>query len=74
MIIVMPLPTNEILFQVLNKDYEIFRHFKRADYLGDPNDITLVSQCSVDNLHHVPNLIKRWLGPTSIAVFVPGQG
>ena len=59
---------------VVNKDFLVHRNFKKADFLGDDHDITLVSQCSVDNLHHIPALVKRWNGPTSIAIFAPGQG
>lgn len=59
--------------QVANKDFLIHRNFKRADFMGDSNDITLVSQCSVDNLHYIPALAKRWNGPISIAIFAPGH-
>lgn len=39
----------------------------------DAKDVTLVSQCSPDNLHHIESLIKRWKGPMSIAVFSPDR-
>ena len=31
---------------------------------------TLVSQCSVNHLHHIAHLSKRWPGPVAVAVFV----
>ena len=27
----------------------------------------------VDNLHYIPDLVRRWNGPTSIAVFAPNK-
>ena len=27
----------------------------------------------MDNLHHIPALVKRWSGPVSIAIFAPGD-
>ena len=33
--------------------------------------VTLVTQCSVDHLYHLPALTERWSGPISIAVFAP---
>ena len=31
---------------------------------------TLVSQCSVNHIHHIAHLSKRWPGPVAVAVFV----
>lgn len=39
----------------------------------DAKDVTLVSQCSPDNLHHIEGLMKAWKGPISIAVFSPDR-
>ncbi|CAK8685198.1 unnamed protein product [Clavelina lepadiformis] len=37
------------------------------------SDVTLVTQCSVNNLHHIIESLQRWSGPMSIAVFAPGD-
>ncbi|XP_033626682.1 beta-1,4-glucuronyltransferase 1-like [Asterias rubens] len=35
-----------------------------------PNsDVTLITQCSVNNLYHLVDLVVRWKGPLSVAVF-----
>ena len=56
-------------------EYRIIRFYKN---LGIPkdwtfHDITLASQCSINHMHHVVNLVERWTGPISIAVFAPDQ-
>jgi len=37
------------------------------------NDVTLLTQCSVNNLHYVTEMLQRWDGPISVALFVPGR-
>ncbi|XP_022083043.1 beta-1,4-glucuronyltransferase 1-like [Acanthaster planci] len=34
-----------------------------------PSEVTLVTQCSVNNLYHLVDLVVRWRGPVSVAVF-----
>merc|ERR1711892_349417 len=34
--------------------------------------LCLASQASVDRLHHLVELVDRWSGPISLAVFTPG--
>lgn len=58
--------------EVTNRDFLVHRNFRNAEFLPEPNDITLVSQCSIDNLHYIPDLVHRWRGPTSVAIFAPG--
>jgi len=54
-------------------DYRIKNFFKNASTLEEtnPQDITLTSQCSVDNLHYLVSTSAMWRGPISIAVFAP---
>lgn len=59
-------------------DYRVKQYFKNATTLADSftdtydgKDITLISQCSVDNLHYLIDTAERWRGPISIAVFTP---
>ncbi|XP_078001320.1 beta-1,4-glucuronyltransferase 1-like [Glandiceps talaboti] len=35
------------------------------------DDVTIVTQCSVNNLHHLQVLAERWIGPISVAIFSP---
>ncbi|XP_038072767.1 beta-1,4-glucuronyltransferase 1-like [Patiria miniata] len=37
-----------------------------------PSDVTLITQCSVNNLYHLVDLVVRWQGPMSVAVFSVG--
>jgi len=60
--------------EVTNRDFLVHRNFRNAEFSPEPNDITLVSQCSIDNLHYIPDLVHRWRGPTSVAIFAPGAG
>nr|CAB3224860.1 N-acetyllactosaminide beta-1,3-N-acetylglucosaminyltransferase [Phallusia mammillata] len=36
------------------------------------DDVTLVTQCSVNNLHYLIQTNWHWYGPISVALFVPG--
>lgn len=54
-------------------DFDVIMNFeKRAGILTSHDDITLVTQCSVNNLHYLPEMAARWKGPLSVAVFIPG--
>lgn len=53
--------------------YRIIRFFR---FNGLPTsyryqDVTLVTQCSVNHLHHLAELAQKWNGPISCSVFVP---
>ena len=37
---------------------------------GSKNDITLVTQCSLNHLHHLFNITSLWSGTMSIALFI----
>ncbi|XP_013385682.1 beta-1,4-glucuronyltransferase 1 [Lingula anatina] len=37
------------------------------------NLVTLVTQCSVDHLYNVVEMVEKWQGPISLSVFAPGQ-
>ena len=39
----------------------------------DAFDVTLVTQCSVNNMHHLIETLHRWTGPISVSVFAPGE-
>ena len=60
--------------EITNRDFLVHRNFRNAEFSPEANDITLVSQCSIDNLHYIPDLVHRWRGPTSVAIFAPGAG
>ncbi|XP_030854718.1 beta-1,4-glucuronyltransferase 1 [Strongylocentrotus purpuratus] len=52
--------------------YQIFYDFAKARSRLKSvkrRDITLITHCSMNNLHHVPDLVDRWKGPISLAVF-----
>lgn len=56
--------------------YLIRRFFKSEGYQLDaiePRDVTLVTQCSVDYLHYIIDLVEAWDGPLSVAIFAPGD-
>ncbi|XP_039253736.2 beta-1,4-glucuronyltransferase 1-like [Styela clava] len=62
-----------------NKDstgkYLIHRFYKSEGFNLDsiePEDVTLVTHCTVDRLHHIIGLTETWAGPMSIAIFAPG--
>lgn len=37
------------------------------------NEVTLVTQCSVNHMHHLMSLAERWNGPISVSIFAPDQ-
>ena len=54
--------------------YKIVSHILGATHTNPHNkdtlpDVTLVSQCSLNHIHHIAHLSKRWPGPVSVAVF-----
>lgn len=44
-------------------------HPHRIRLIGTTPDISLVTQCSFEHLHHLVSLAQRWQGPISVAVF-----
>lgn len=54
-------------------EFHIINHFMRAQSLGPRNhireDVGLVTQSSLAQLHHLPLLSKRWNGLISLGVF-----
>nr|XP_039251450.1 beta-1,4-glucuronyltransferase 1-like [Styela clava] len=52
-------------------DFIVVMNVGNNDSKVNHSDITLASQCSVNNLHHLPELVARWNGPASVAVFAP---
>lgn len=58
-------------------EYHIINFLIRAQSLGPRNhirqDITLVTQSSVSQLHHLETLVSRWHGLISVAVFALSQ-
>lgn len=56
--------------------YLIQRFFKSEGFpinSMDPADITLVTHCSVDRLHHMIDIIDTWDGPMSVSIYAPGD-
>ncbi|XP_063172938.1 beta-1,4-glucuronyltransferase 1 [Candoia aspera] len=53
--------------------YRIYRDMLWASWDGrDREDVVLVSHTSLSNLHHAQQLVERWQGPVSVALFAPG--
>lgn len=55
-------------YKVVSEYYEGF-HEQLSNNTFD--DVTLVTQCSVNNLRYLPEMAKRWNGPISVALFTP---
>ena len=54
--------------------YQIVNFIYSPDSKDDSSDtVTLVTQCSVDHIYHLVNLVERWTGPVSLAMFAPGR-
>jgi len=55
-------------------EYRIIRFYRSEGFQSDWewNDVTLATQGSLNRLHFLPEILKRWNGPISIAVFTPG--
>ena len=51
--------------------YHIIDNFLTSEHvvLENAHDVTLVTQCSSNHLHHLAELSERWKGPVSVAVF-----
>ena len=47
-------------------DYLILENFISPSSRILHDDVTMVTQCSVNHLHHLPELANRWQGPMSI--------
>nr|XP_002132013.1 beta-1,4-glucuronyltransferase 1 isoform X1 [Ciona intestinalis]XP_026689658.1 beta-1,4-glucuronyltransferase 1 isoform X1 [Ciona intestinalis] len=52
--------------------YNFKSHLNTSEKLLQ-NDVTLVTQCSVNNLYHLIETLQLWKGPISVALFVPGS-
>ncbi|XP_063237677.1 beta-1,4-glucuronyltransferase 1-like isoform X1 [Bacillus rossius redtenbacheri] len=57
-------------YQVVPNLAPASRQPQRSPAAGAVADITLVTQCSVNHLHHLVALAQRWQGPISVSVFV----
>lgn len=56
-----------------NDEYVVLANvWKRAISEGE-KDVTLVTQCSMNNLHYLIDMASRWKGPLSVAIFTPGN-
>ncbi|XP_058016193.1 beta-1,4-glucuronyltransferase 1 [Ahaetulla prasina] len=54
--------------------YRVYRDMLRASWDGqDRQDVVLVTHTSLGNLHHAQQLVERWHGPVSVALFAPGS-
>lgn len=55
-------------------DYMIRMFFISPEYFANWKfeDVTLVTMCSANHLHHIISLAERWSGPISVGVFGPG--
>lgn len=51
--------------------YHIIDNFLTSEHvvLENAHDVTVVTQCSANHLHHLIELSDRWKGPVSVAVF-----
>ncbi|XP_072163967.1 beta-1,4-glucuronyltransferase 1-like [Diadema setosum] len=52
--------------------YQIFYDLSRVYSKVRPlnrRDVTLITHCSMNNMLHLPELVERWKGPVSVAVF-----
>ena len=57
-------------------EYEVIMKFgsnqpPQNQYKRPIADVTLVTQCSVNNLHYIVETLSRWKGPISVAIFGP---
>ena len=62
----------KVLFDVISLEQssggDDHRIYKRKKF-----DVSLVTQCSINNLKYLLDLLDRWSGPVSVSVFTPGQ-
>nr|KAG5694589.1 hypothetical protein BaRGS_015002 [Batillaria attramentaria] len=51
--------------------YHVIDNFLTSEHvvLQNAHDVTVVTQCSSNHLHHLVELSERWKGPVSVAVF-----
>lgn len=55
-------------------EFRIINFLAQADLINphrnkNSEDVTIVSHCTANHLHHIPSLISRWHGPVSVAIF-----
>ncbi|XP_053134978.1 beta-1,4-glucuronyltransferase 1 [Hemicordylus capensis] len=57
-----------------SQQYRIYWDMLRGswDGGGGRRDVVLVTHTSLGNLHHTQQLVERWGGPVSVALFAPG--
>ncbi|XP_067831639.1 beta-1,4-glucuronyltransferase 1 [Heptranchias perlo] len=53
--------------------YRLYRDVSRSlvAAAGERADLLLATHGTVNNLHHLPALVRRWRGPLSVALFAP---
>lgn len=56
-----------------NSEYIVAKNVFRRNAYESYEDVTLVTQCSVNNLHYLIHMAGRWKGPVSVAVLTPGE-
>ncbi|XP_048375573.1 beta-1,4-glucuronyltransferase 1 [Sphaerodactylus townsendi] len=53
--------------------YRIYQDMLHGTWDGERSqDVVLVTHTSLSNLHHTQQLVERWRGPLSVALFAPG--
>ncbi|XP_070576846.1 beta-1,4-glucuronyltransferase 1-like [Ptychodera flava] len=54
-------------------NYQVYRFLVASEKITKgviiKDDVTIVTQCSLNRLHHVLSLVERWNGPISVAIF-----
>uniref|UniRef100_A0A3Q2XX58 Beta-1,4-glucuronyltransferase 1 n=2 Tax=Hippocampus comes TaxID=109280 RepID=A0A3Q2XX58_HIPCM len=55
--------------------YRVYKNLIQKDFASKPgtNVLTLVTHTSMNNLHHLQDLVERWRNPLSVAIFAHGQ-
>ena len=54
-------------------DYRVLYKFQKSDTYSQvqEDDVTVITQCSVNNLHYLIDMAGRWQGQISVSVFAP---
>ncbi|KAM9833814.1 beta-1,4-glucuronyltransferase 1 [Syngnathus typhle] len=55
--------------------YRVYKNMVQSDFANKPasNVLTLATHTSINNLHHLEDLVERWRNPLSVAIFAHGQ-
>ncbi|XP_060108111.1 beta-1,4-glucuronyltransferase 1 [Heteronotia binoei] len=57
-----------------SRQYRIYQDMLHGTWDGEQRqDVVLVTHTSLSNLHHTQQLVERWRGPLSVALFAPGS-